>query len=45
VPNLTLRQIWLFIGVNGSLLVLGLIILILMNTNNSETKTIANKSL
>lgn len=31
--NLQLQQVWLFIGVNGSLLVLGLIILATMKTN------------
>ena len=43
VTDLELHQIWLFFGVNGSLLVLGLIILSLMKTNYIEKKTIANK--
>lgn len=34
--NLQLQQIWLFIGVNGSLLVLGLIILATIKTNNCK---------
>ena len=38
VTNLQLHQVWLFIGVNGSLLVPGLIILITMKNKHSVNK-------
>jgi len=43
--NLESQQIWLSVGVNGSLLILGLIIFITMKDNYGNYKTTANKSI
>ncbi|MFT3750898.1 MAG: CPBP family intramembrane metalloprotease [Agriterribacter sp.] len=41
--NLQSQQIWLFIGVNGSLLILGLLIFITMKNNYNNNKAISDK--
>jgi membrane protease YdiL (CAAX protease family) len=41
VTDLQLQQTWLFVGVNSSLLIIGLIILITMKNNYTDNKSIA----
>ena len=43
--NLQSQQIWLFVGVNSSLLILGLVIFITMKDTYKDNKTTANKSI
>jgi len=40
--NLQSQQVWLSIGVNGSLLILGLLIFMTMKNNHNDNKTTAN---
>jgi membrane protease YdiL (CAAX protease family) len=43
--NLQSQQIWLSVGVNGSLLILGLVILIAMKSTYNDNKITSNKSI
>jgi hypothetical protein len=43
--NLQSQQIWLSIGVNGSLLILGLLTFITLKNTYNDNKTTANKSI